>query len=73
MTDAVDEQGRILLLNDTWSHQLGGRQASAVARAGASRRCYSGGSLLPLTDTVVKAFQLGSPTNPRRAGPAWGT
>jgi hypothetical protein len=70
--EAVDEQGRVMLLNDVWSHQLGGRQALAVARAGANRRCYNGESLRPLTNKVVTAFQLGSPTDPRRAGPAWG-
>jgi hypothetical protein len=72
-TDAVDDQGRIMLLNDVWSHQLGGRNALALARTGANRRCFNGESLRPLTDHVVSAFRLGSPTNPRRAGPAWGT
>ncbi len=69
--DAVDEQGRVMLLNDVWSHQLGGRRPLALARAGAQRHCFSHDSLRPLTHDVVEAFQLGSPEHPRRAGPAW--
>lgn len=72
LAESVDEKGRILLLNDVWSHQLGGRQALTRARAGASQRCYSNDSIQPLTDEVVAKFRLGGPTDPRRAGPAWG-
>jgi len=73
VNDAVDDQGRVMLFNDVWSHQLGGRNARALASTGAQRRCFNGESLRPLTDGVVSAFRLGSPANPRRAGPAWGT
>lgn len=71
LTEAIDETGSILLFNDVWSHQLGGRRALSRARNGAERRCYSQDSLVPLTNEVVSAFRLGGPGNPRRAGPAW--
>jgi hypothetical protein len=73
LAESVDENGRILLLNDVWSHQLGGRRALSRARAGAHQRCYYHDSIQPLTDGVVASFRLGSPTEPRRAGPAWGS
>lgn len=73
LTEAVDEEGKILLLNDIWSHQLGGRQALFRARTGAHQRCYQRESIRPLTDEVVADFRLGSSNDPRRAGPAWGT
>lgn len=73
LAESVDESGRIVLLNDVWSHQLGGRRALTQARAGAHQRCYNHDSIQPLTDEVVATFRLGSPNDPRRAGPAWGT
>jgi hypothetical protein len=71
LNEAVDSQGRITLLNDVWSHQLGGRQALNESRIGAHRHCFNSESLRPLTGGVVAAFRLGSPSDPRRAGPAW--
>jgi hypothetical protein len=73
LAEAVDEHGKILLLNDIWSHQLGGRQALSRARTGAHQRCYYHDSIQPLTDEVIADFRLGSSNDPRRAGPAWGT
>ena len=73
LAESVDENGRILLLNDVWSHQLGGRGALTQARSGAHERCYYHDTIQPLTDDVVAEFRLGSPNDPRRAGPAWGT
>lgn len=59
LTEAVDDQGRVTLLNDVWSHQLGGHQALALVRNNAvQRRCFIGESLRPLTDRVVSAFRL---------------
>jgi len=72
LAESVDESGRIVLLNDVWSHQLGGRRALTQSRAGARQRCYYHDSIQPLTDEVVASFRLGSPNDPRRAGPAWG-
>jgi hypothetical protein len=72
LSQAVDDTGRILLFNDVWSHQLGGRYALARARAGAERRCYQNEELRPLTSAVASTFRLGGPNDPRRAGPAWG-
>ncbi len=71
LADAVDESGAILLLNDVWSHQLGGRRALAHARAGAQRRCYHLETLRPLTHEVTASFRLGGPKHPLRARPAW--
>jgi hypothetical protein len=71
LDESVDESGKILLFNEVWSHQLGGRQALMRARAGAHQTCYDYDSIQPLTDDVVAMFRLGSPNDPRRAGPAW--
>jgi hypothetical protein len=70
--ESIDDQGRVILLNDVWSHQLGGHRALDLVRTGTTHsRCFGGDSLRPLTDRVVSAFHLGSPTDLRRAGPAW--
>ena len=71
MGQALDEIGRIVVYNDVWSHQLGGKGAAAKARAGASCQCFSMETLRPLTKRVVDDFRLGSTQSPRRAGPAW--
>jgi hypothetical protein len=70
--DFVDSDGRVVLMTDVWSHQLGAKGA----RAFASQRkdaltCYGGDSMSPLTDEVARMFRLGSPSDPRRAPPAW--
>ncbi len=72
VAESVDDKGRIVVLNDVWSHQLGGKQAASSARGGASQRCFNGDSLRAMTREVVSAFRLGSNKDPRRAGPAWG-
>ena len=69
---AIDDSGRIVVFNDVWSHQLGGKRAVAAARAGANQQCFAGNSLRSITSEIVAEFRLGSPENPRRAGPAWG-
>lgn len=70
--EAVDDEGRVLLLNEVWSHQLGGRDALKALRAGAHRRCFEQGALRPLTRSIADAFRLGSSAHPLRARPAWG-
>jgi hypothetical protein len=70
--DLKMQNGGTALLTDVWSHQLGGRGAAQYAtRSAANLRCFSGDGLEPLTAEVASAFRLGSPTNPRRARPAW--
>lgn len=69
--DAVDERGRLMLLSEAWSHQLGGRGAVSAFQAGAETRCYEQDALRPLTSEVAAAFRLGTAAEPRRAAPAW--
>jgi hypothetical protein len=69
--DFVDEDGRVILMTDVWSHQLGAQGAREFAKHTHELSCYSGSALLPMSDAVAEAFRLGSPTDPRRAPPAW--
>lgn len=70
--DLVDAKGRVILLTDVWSHQLGARGGGEFANTeGNALRCYRGPSLLPMTDDVAVAFRLGNEQNPHRARPAW--
>lgn len=71
LSETIDEQGRIFVLNDTWSHQLGGPRAMTASRAGATKRCFVGDALRVLPEETVRAFRLGSTDAPRRAKPAW--
>lgn len=71
LEDAVDEEGRIVLRTDVWSHQLGGEKAVATAHTNAWRRCFVGKALRPLTQETIQAFRLGTAVQPRRAKPAW--
>ena len=70
--DFVDGDGRVVLMTDVWSHQLGAKGA----RSFASERkddmvCFGGETMSPLTDEIAKIFRLGSSFEPRRAWPAW--
>ena len=70
--DIVDHQGAVVLRSDVWSHQLSGARRDETSHQAASHTtCFVGASLSPLTSEVVQAFRLGSPLDPRRAGPAW--
>jgi hypothetical protein len=70
--DFVDHDGRVVLMTDVWSHQLGAKGARAVAdRSRDAVRCYGGDSMSPLTDEIARIFRLGSPADPQRARPAW--
>jgi hypothetical protein len=65
--------GHVVLLTETWSHQLGAHGAVQRAGAAPSVRCFSGARLLPLSQSVAEAFRLGDEAAPRRAKPAWRT
>jgi hypothetical protein len=67
----VDEDGRVILMTDVWSHQLGAKGAREFAKHARELSCYAGSALLPMSDAVAEAFRLGSPSDPRRAPPAW--
>jgi len=70
--DFVDREGRIVFMIDGWSHQLGGKGASSLSGARKDAFvCFDGGALEPLTADVARLFRLGSPSDPRRARPAW--
>jgi len=60
--------GRVVLLTETWSHQLGARDAAARAR---DVTCFDGARLAPLSPAVAEAFRLGTESEPHRAKPAW--
>ena len=71
--DFVADDGRLVFLGDGWSHQLAAPGGRRFARApDAELTCYAGAALRPLDDETTRLFRLGSPSNPRRATPAWG-
>jgi hypothetical protein len=68
----VDAEGRIVLMTDVWSHQLGAHHAvRSVALGGSAMTCFAGDTMRPLTEETACAFRLGSPAAPLRAPPAW--
>jgi hypothetical protein len=70
--DLADNEGRVVLMTDVWSHQLGAHGAARYAHtAGAPVRCFSGPALQPLTRRVAENFRLGSFAHPLRARPAF--
>lgn len=69
--DAVDDSGRVVVLTNVWSHQLGAKGAVSAVRAGAGVRCYTGSDLQPVTAATALAFRLGDIQVPLRARPAW--
>ena len=70
--DLVDAKGRVVLLTDVWSHQLGSPGAAQFADATTPElKCYSKSSLQPMTEVVARAFRLGNERAPRRGKPAW--
>jgi hypothetical protein len=70
--DVVMRDGRLALMTEVWSHQLGAHgAASDGARPGAELSCFQGPTLRPLTDETARAFRLGSPARPLRARSAW--
>jgi len=70
--DLLDKQGRVVLLTDVWSHQLGAHGAARLAdRAQLALKCYEKSSLRPMTELVARTFRLGNDRNPLRGKPAW--
>jgi len=71
-SELVTRDGRVALMTDVWSHQLGGRDPGRHAdEPGAYRVCFGGDRLRPLDAETARAFRLGSATHPLRARPAW--
>jgi hypothetical protein len=70
--DLVDRTGRVVLLSDVWSHQLGTHGAGRFSDDPRNHlRCYGSTTIQPLTDEVARVFRLGDAQHPRRALPAW--
>jgi hypothetical protein len=70
--DLVDSKGRVVLLTDVWSHQLGTHGAAAFADApGHELKCYVKSALRPMTEQIASAFRLGTERHPLRGTPAW--
>ncbi len=63
--------GRVVLLTEAWSHQLGGHGGSRFARSGGALRCYEPSAVRPMTGEVAQSFRLGDEGRPLRARPAW--
>ncbi|MGC4070909.1 MAG: hypothetical protein QM784_40790 [Polyangiaceae bacterium] len=71
LEDAVDDFGRVVVLTNVWSHQLGAKGAVQAVKDGAQRRCFMGDALSGLSEATSDAFRLGRVDAPRRARPAW--
>lgn len=70
--DLIGSDNHTVLLTTSWSHQLGGRGGGRIAHdAAASRRCFAGTELVPLTNDIASRFWLGTASAPRRARYAW--
>ena len=71
-SDLLDAQGRVVLLTDVWSHQLGAHGGAQFAnRTGRSLKCYAKAALQPMSEVVARAFRLGNEREPLRGNPAW--
>jgi len=71
-SDLLDAKGRVVLLTDVWSHQLGAHGAGSLAdQSRVELKCYAETSLQPMTQVVARAFRLGSEGRPLRGTPAW--
>lgn len=70
--DLLDAGGRVILMSEVWSHQLGAKGAADyVATARVEPRCYFERALSKLEPPVISRFRLGSAESPIRARPAW--
>ncbi|HEY6561807.1 MAG TPA: hypothetical protein VI072_31270 [Polyangiaceae bacterium] len=70
--DLLDADGRVILMSEVWSHQLGAKGAAAYLReAGTEPRCFHNRSLSRLEQPLIARFRLGSAESPARARPAW--
>ncbi len=71
-SDLLDSKGRVVLLTDVWSHQLGAHGGASFAdRSAPALKCYAKSSLQPMTELVARAFRLGNARQPLRGNPAW--
>jgi hypothetical protein len=70
--DLLDATGRVILMSEVWSHQLGAKgAANYVQTPGVQPRCYFERALSRLEQPVISRFRLGSVESPIRARPAW--
>jgi len=72
--DLLTKDGKVALMTDVWSHQLGAPGAASHyerEHEHAEASCFSGPTLKPLTSNTARAFRLGSVSGPLRARPAW--
>ncbi|MEO7034007.1 MAG: hypothetical protein ABI548_08995 [Polyangiaceae bacterium] len=70
--DLLDSKGRVVLLTDVWSHQLGSHGAARFADApGHELKCYAKAQLKPMTEQIAEAFRMGDEHHPLRGNPAW--
>ena len=69
--DLRDPDGRVVLMSEAWSHQLGAKHAAQRLESAADQHCFEGENLHPLTPGLAERFRLGSFAEPRRAKPAW--
>jgi hypothetical protein len=68
----VDAKGRVVLMTDVWSHQLGAHGARAFVETATDHvMCFDRDTLSPLSDRIADMFRLGTSLAPRRARPAW--
>jgi hypothetical protein len=71
-SDLLDSKGRVVLLTDVWSHQLGAHGAAKFADSpGSELKCYEKSALQPMTDKIAREFRLGTEHKPLRGNPAW--
>ncbi|MEP7049505.1 MAG: hypothetical protein ABJB12_04100 [Pseudomonadota bacterium] len=70
--DLVDTKGRVVLLTDVWSHQLGAHGGASFADTpGHELKCYAKAQLQPMTEQIARAFRMGDERHPLRGNPAW--
>ena len=70
--DLVTRDGRVALMTDVWSHQLGAAGAAEhYEQRDADVVCFVGSALRPMTPETARRFRLGSYSGPLRARPAW--
>jgi len=70
--DLVDSKGRVVLVTDVWSHQLGSHDGGKFAdQSEEDLHCYGMPAVRRLTEDVARAFRLGDEQKPLRGRPAW--
>jgi hypothetical protein len=70
--ELVMRDGRVVAMTESWSHQLGARDAARHAELPAtSLTCFDAQGLRPLSPDTARAFRLGTAAAPRRARAAW--